>query len=152
VPSWLLGYTLNGLAGRRAKRGGKRVALVLNWLLYAGMRDVIVVAEFAERIPAALQLAIRTNPSSAVSTLGDSNLTARRPDIAITRYVFDLAESAHLIAKRLDSRPKIRLPGGYGQRLALSSPPSSGVGLAEWRSHSRSGQSRLVVISGFPVF
>jgi hypothetical protein len=59
------------------------------------MRDVIVVAEFAERIPAALQLAIRTNRSSAVGALGHCSLAARRPDIAIARYLFDLAERIH---------------------------------------------------------
>ena len=52
------------------------MALVLDRLPYAGMRDVIVVAEFAERIPAALQLATGTNRSSAVGALGDRRLAA----------------------------------------------------------------------------
>ena len=52
----------------------KDVALVLDRLLYAGMRDVIVIAEFAERIPAALQLAIRTNQSSTVGALSHGGL------------------------------------------------------------------------------
>src|SRR6267143_1043959 len=60
---------LAGLVGRRTTSGWKWLALVLDRLLYAGMRDVIVIAEFAERIPAALQLAIRTNQSSTVGAL-----------------------------------------------------------------------------------
>ena len=59
------------------------------------MREVIVVAEFAERIPAALHLAVGANRSSTVGALGDCRLAARRSDIAIARYVFDLTERIH---------------------------------------------------------
>ena len=67
TPYILRGLLLPSLVGRRAKCSRKWLALVLERLLYAGMRDVTVVAEFTKRIPVALQLAIRTNRSSTIS-------------------------------------------------------------------------------------
>ncbi len=51
TPYILRGLLLPSLVGRRAKCSRKWLALVLERLLYAGMRDVIVVAEFTKRIP-----------------------------------------------------------------------------------------------------
>jgi hypothetical protein len=81
---------LTSLVLRRPKNGRKWLALVLNWLSYAGMRDVVVMAKFTERIPPALQLAIRTDRRSAVATLCDGRLAAQHPDITVTRYKFNL--------------------------------------------------------------
>src|ERR1700687_2904234 len=50
---------LTSLVGRRTKMWN-RMAFVLNGLFHARMRDVIVVASFAERIAAAFSAAVRT--------------------------------------------------------------------------------------------
>ena len=56
-------------------------------LPHAVMCDVVVVALTAERIPAALRTAVRTNRCSVVGALRDGRLAARHADV--TGYVFD---------------------------------------------------------------
>src|SRR5216683_5186486 len=51
------------------------------------MSDVVVVARFAERIPAALLLASRTNRRSAVSAFRNGTVAAGRTYVAVTRYI-----------------------------------------------------------------
>jgi len=78
------------------------------------MCGVVVVAEFAERSPATLQLAIRTNRGTAVSTFSHGSLAARHTCVAVTGYVFDLAEWARVeITSELDSCLTFRLPAFF---------------------------------------
>jgi hypothetical protein len=65
------------------------VTLVL-YRLPARSRDVVVIAHDAERIPAALRTAIRTNRRPAVCASIHGRLTARHPNVAVTRYELDL--------------------------------------------------------------
>ncbi len=115
---------LAGLVGRRTTSGWKWLALVLDRLLYAGMRDVIVIAEFAERIPAALQLAIRTNQSSTVGALSHGGLTVRYSLIAITRYVFDLTVHFPPLKPIHNNASRERVPCGARAQIALRGPRS----------------------------
>src|SRR5690349_19645758 len=59
------------------------------------MSDVVVVAQFAEGIPAAFRRAIVTNRRPTVSTFSHRSLVARHSFVAVTGYVFDLTEWAH---------------------------------------------------------
>jgi hypothetical protein len=59
------------------------------------MRSVVVIAQAAEGIPAALRTAIRTNRCSAVTALRLGRLAARRTYVIVTGYVFDLTEWRH---------------------------------------------------------
>jgi hypothetical protein len=67
------------------------MAFVLSGLFHAGMRDVIVIALTAERIPAALGATVRTDRCSAIGTVRDGELAARHPVVAIAGDVFNLA-------------------------------------------------------------
>jgi len=69
------------------------------------MSDVVVIAQGAEGISAALRTAVIADRGSAITALRYSRLVARRPDIAVTGYVFDLAEWIH--APRNGFRPHI---------------------------------------------
>ena len=79
---------LAGLVSR--KNSGTTVALVLNRFFQARIRDVIIVALTAERIPAAFDTTVRTNRKSAVGTSSHGTLAARHP-VAIAGHVFNLA-------------------------------------------------------------
>jgi hypothetical protein len=65
------------------------MAFVLDSLPHTAMRDVIVVALTAERIPAALETTLKTNRSSAVGALRDGGLAAQHPDITVAGDVFN---------------------------------------------------------------
>jgi hypothetical protein len=69
------------------------MAFVLDGLFHAQIRDVIIVALTAERIPAALETTVRTNRGTTIGTLRDGGLAAGHPVVAITRRVFDLARA-----------------------------------------------------------
>ena len=57
------------------------------------MSRVVVIAQFAEGIPAALGRAIRTNRCSAVGALGYRGLATGHPNVVISE--FNLAEWAY---------------------------------------------------------
>jgi hypothetical protein len=83
---------LAGLALLLALTGsGHRVTLVLDRLPHAGMRDVVVVADFTERLSAALRLTVCTYRCSAVGTLGDGRFATRHSIVAVAGHEFDLA-------------------------------------------------------------
>jgi hypothetical protein len=50
------------------------------------MGDAVVVAEFAEGIPAALRTAIRTNCSRAIGALRHGSLATRHPNVVISEF------------------------------------------------------------------
>jgi len=84
------------------------VALVLDRPLYAGMSDVIVVAEFAERISATLQPTIGTNRSSTVGTFSHAGL----PQGNVSGRVLTEGWSIHeLGTARMGSDPKTAANG-----------------------------------------
>jgi hypothetical protein len=56
---------------------------------------VVITANFTERLPAAPHATVGTNSDSTVSTFSHCAIAAGRPHVAITRYVFDLADLAH---------------------------------------------------------
>jgi len=60
------------------------MALVLDGLPHARVGRVVVIAQFAERIPAALRTAVRTNRRSAVSTTRHGSLATWHTDVTIT--------------------------------------------------------------------
>ena len=59
------------------------------------MIDVVVVAEFAERLSATFLATVRTDRSPAVSTFSLGSLTTGHAYVAVTGYVLDLAEWIH---------------------------------------------------------
>ena len=63
----------------------------MNGLLHARMRDMIIVALTAERIPAAFDATVRTNRGTTVGTFSDGSLAARHSVVAIAGHVFNLA-------------------------------------------------------------
>ena len=69
---------------------GWEVPHVLDWLPNA-LSDVIVTAQFTERLSAALRTAVITDCYTTVTALGHGTLAARRTYVAVTGYVFDLA-------------------------------------------------------------
>ncbi len=64
----------------------KNMAFVLNRLPHAEIRLVIVVAQFAERIPATFRTAVGANRRSAVRALGYSRLAAGHPKIVVSEF------------------------------------------------------------------
>ena len=72
---------------------GKRewVALISDRLPQTRSRQVVVIAQFAEGIPAALRTAVRTDSGSTVSALRHGSLAAWHTDVTIAVSVFDLA-------------------------------------------------------------
>ena len=64
------------------KRGWQ--AFILNGFPHAGICQVVVIAQLAERRPATLQLAIRADTRSAISTFSDGRLTAGHTYVAVT--------------------------------------------------------------------
>jgi hypothetical protein len=69
---------------------------VLNWFPQAGMRRVVVIALTAERIPAALRAAVRTDRRSTVTALRHGSLAAWHTYVAITGDIFNLAGWIHV--------------------------------------------------------
>ena len=59
------------------------------------MSDVVVIAQGAEGISAALRTAVRTNRSSAVTALRHGRLAAWHTYVAFTPHVLDLAGGVH---------------------------------------------------------
>jgi len=72
------------------------------------MSDVVVIAHDAERIPATLRTAVRTDRRSAVTALRHSRLAAWHPNVAATGNVFDLTEFVHV--NEMNPSPPFRLP------------------------------------------
>jgi hypothetical protein len=88
---------------RRTEKGH-----VLYRLPYAESRQVVVVAELAERRAATLRGTIRANGSATIGALGDSQLVATRSYITVAGYVLDLTEPFHT---RRHTQPSLRLDG-----------------------------------------
>jgi hypothetical protein len=68
------------------------IALILNRLPHTRSRQVVVTALAAEGISTAFRTAVIADRNSAVTALCPGRLAARRPYVAVTGYVFDLAE------------------------------------------------------------
>ena len=60
------------------KRAEVATRLILNRLLYARMRDMVVVALYAKPIPTAFLTAVGANRDSAIRTLSNRLLAARK--------------------------------------------------------------------------
>jgi hypothetical protein len=73
----------------------ERTAFILDRLTQTRMRDVVIVAGFAERIAAAFDTTIRTNRSSTVGALSHSTVATWSSNTAIAAYVFNLAVGIH---------------------------------------------------------
>jgi len=76
------------------------------------MCGVVVIAQFAEGISAALGRAVIADRNSAVSTFSHGRLAARHTYVAATGYVLDLTERIHVTIAAdadLDSFPAFRL-------------------------------------------
>ena len=71
----------------------KNMALVPNWLLQARIRQVVVVAQFAERSTATFHTAVIADGSTTVGAFCDGSLTTGHPNVVISE--FNLAEWAH---------------------------------------------------------
>lgn len=56
---------------------------------------MVIAALLAERLPATPSPTVSTNRNSAVATFSDGSVVAWRADIAVTRYVLDLADLMH---------------------------------------------------------
>ena len=80
------------------------------------MSDVVVTTPLTERLPATPHATVGTDSHSAVSTFSHGWLTAWHTCVAVTWYVFDLAEWIHVTIAAdaaLDSRPAFRLPAFF---------------------------------------
>ena len=76
---------------------GKRewVTLILNRFSQAGSGCVVITAPLTERLATAPSSTVGTDCSPAVCALRHGAVAAGRSDVAVTEYVYDLAELIH---------------------------------------------------------